>query len=224
MSTFDKFRYPASSLTNSKVLFISQPATPGLPRIPSTSKEVDKARGQLDQRDISSALYQGSEATVATIINSLEHFSFLHLACHASQNIGDSLESAIHLHDGPLKLSAIIQKSLPAAELAFLSACQTSTGDENLPEEAVHLAAGMLAAGYRGVVATMWSIFDKHAPQIAEDFYQNLSIDSSSEEGARLDVASAARALHIATQHLRITLGDSDGALLAWIPYVHYGI
>jgi len=34
-------------------------------------------------------------------------------------------------------------------ELAFLSACQTSAGKEKLSLEAVHLAGGMLAAGYR---------------------------------------------------------------------------
>ena len=39
-------------------------------------------------------------------------------------------------------------KSLEPAELAFLSACQTATGYEKLPEEAVHLVAGMLAAGF----------------------------------------------------------------------------
>ena len=46
------------------------------------------------------------------------------------------------------------------ADLALLSACQTSAGDEKLSEEVIHLAAGMLAAGYRGAVATMWSIRD----------------------------------------------------------------
>ena len=50
-----------------------------------------------------------------------------------------------------------MKKRLPKVQLAFLSACQTSVGDKSLSEEAVHLAAGMLAVGYRGVIATMWS-------------------------------------------------------------------
>ncbi|KAJ6529941.1 hypothetical protein DFH09DRAFT_934658, partial [Mycena vulgaris] len=41
-----------------------------------------------------------------------------------------------------------------------LSACQTARGAKGLQEESVHLAAGMLLAGYRGVIATMWSIMD----------------------------------------------------------------
>jgi len=43
-----------------------------------------------------------------------------------------------------LKLSEIISMSLPRANLAFLSACQTATGAEDLSDEAVHLAAGMV--------------------------------------------------------------------------------
>jgi hypothetical protein len=45
------------------------------------------------------------------------------------------------LHDGGLELSEIIKMKLVGADLAYLSACQTSTGDEKLSEEAVHLAA-----------------------------------------------------------------------------------
>ncbi len=38
----------------------------------------------------------------------------------------------------------------------------------------VHLAAGMLAAGYRSVVGTnqMWSIIDQHGGDMAEFFYE----------------------------------------------------
>jgi CHAT domain-containing protein len=42
--------------------------------------------------------------------------------------------------------------------LAFLSACETAKGDEGTPDEAMHLAAAVLFAGFRGVVATMWFV------------------------------------------------------------------
>ena len=54
----------------------------------------------------------------------------------------------------------------------LLSACQKSTGDGRLSEEAVHLAAGMLAASYRGVIATMWSVRDRYASELAKVFRQ----------------------------------------------------
>src|ERR1700733_6751721 len=41
---------------------------------------------------------------------------------------------------------------------------QTAKGDSKLPEEAIHLAAGMLMVRYGSVVGTMWSIRDDDAP------------------------------------------------------------
>jgi CHAT domain-containing protein len=105
------------------------------------------------------------------------------------------------------------------AEFAYLSACQTSTGDEQLSEEAVHLAAGMLAAGFKGVVATMWSIRDQDAPEVAKDFYGYLL--SQSKTG--IDSSLAAHALDYAVRRRRKNLDMSDMDFLAWIPYVHFG-
>ena len=61
----------------------------------------------------------------------------------------------------------------------------------------------MLAAGYRGVVATMWSISDQHGPQVAEDFYAALiSQDLETERLCSLSTENAAHALHYSTQKL----------------------
>ena len=60
-------------------------------------------------------------------------------------------------------------------------------GDEGLSDEAIHIAAGMLFAGYGGVVGTMWSISDKLAPVVARDVYEQLFRD-----GKRLDYREAA--------------------------------
>ncbi|KAJ3522467.1 hypothetical protein NMY22_g11879 [Coprinellus aureogranulatus] len=108
---------------------------------------------------------------------------------------------------------------------AFLSACQTSVGEEKLADEAVHLAAGMLAAGYRRVVATMWSINDEHAPKVAKSFYQYLwdhPTDVSRAGG--FDGSLSAYALHHAIRELRQDLGNnSERSLLVWVPFVHFG-
>jgi len=218
-----------SNTTNDGVLLVSQPNTPGLPKIPSTTAEVQKTREQLEKRGIRSLLCMGSEATVDVVLELMESCSCVHLACHTSQKINNPLGSAIHLYDRPLTLSEIMKKKLPNAGLAFMSACQTSSGDETLPEEAVHLAAGMLAAGYKSVVATMWSISDVHAPEVAEIFYENLlsNISAGSVNTVKLDITTStnsARALHTSVQHLRKKLGNSPKALRAWIPYIHVGI
>lgn len=81
----------------------------------------------------------------------------------------------------------------------------------------------MLAAGYRGVVATMWSIKDRYAPEFAQDFYKNLIEGEDSFSGER-----AAHAIHHAAQNLRQKLAleksDIEHSLLVWVPYVHFGL
>ncbi|QRV96039.1 CHAT domain protein [Ceratobasidium sp. AG-Ba] len=98
---------------------------------------------------------EGRNATVESTLRGMEDHSWVHLACHATQNLLDPNASAFQLHDGDLTLASITQKSLPYADFAFLSACETAKGDPRLPDEVVHLAAGMIMAGYSSVVGTM---------------------------------------------------------------------
>ena len=158
---------------------------------------------------------QGDQATTKATLDAMEQSTCVHLACHASQNTADPTQSGFHLHDGVLSLAAVAGKSFKNKELAFLSACQTATGDKQLPDEAVHLAAGMLAAGYPSVIATMWSIQDIDAPLVADRVYAQLI------RGGRIDNTEAAKALHAAVGALRTEVGDM--AFTRWVPYIHMG-
>ncbi|TFK17308.1 hypothetical protein FA15DRAFT_710937 [Coprinopsis marcescibilis] len=161
--------------------------------------------------------------TAEECLNHLEGFSSVHLACHGSQSIDNPLLSRFSFHSGRLELSSIIKKDPRNADFAFLSACQTSTGDERLSEEAVHLAAGMLAAGYRRVVGTMWSIGDSTAEKVAKEFYEYLWSHKEEGSGGRFDGSLSADALHHAIQGFRNTVGDSESAVLAWALFVRFG-
>jgi CHAT domain-containing protein len=96
-------------------------------------------------------------ASVDEVITQLSTATIAHFACHGKQNFQNPLDSALTLDGGqPLKVSRIMQQSMPNASLAFLCACETATGDEDLPDEAIHLGASLQFAGFSGVVATMW--------------------------------------------------------------------
>ena len=128
--------------------------------------------------------------------------------------------SAFALYDGPLSLADLMVTTADNAELAFLSACQTAVGDEKIPEESVHLAAGMLVVGFKGVIATMWSIGDEDAPVVAEAYYKKLiELRSSGQVGAG---TGAAYALHEATRVLREKVGEEN--VVKWAPFVHFGV
>ena len=158
----------------------------------------------------------GQAATGAAVLQGMKKCSWVHLACHGTQDDVNATNSAFLLFDGRLTLKEIMKQTFSHTELAVLSACQTAKGDSKLPEEAIHLAAGMLMVGYGSVVGTMWSIRDDDAPIIAKEFYGYII----GEAGG--DSAKAAYALHNAVGHLR---ESSDGHGFArWVPFIHLGV
>jgi tetratricopeptide (TPR) repeat protein len=196
-----------------RLLSVIQPSAPGASSIPNTRQELEYIQNRIANRD--HVVLNGYEGTKQRVMKGMLNSSWLHLACHGAQRQDEPTKSGLILQDGHLTLEEIIKLDLPKAEFAFLSACQTTTGDEELSDEAVHIAAGMLLAGYRGVVATMWSIQDDLAPEVADEFYRYMM-----EDEGRPDNRKAAEALHYSIQKLRKKGGIP---LTSWIPWVHLG-
>jgi CHAT domain-containing protein len=90
------------------------------------------------------------------VLDHIQSASILHFACHGTQNPSDALRSSFHLGDGLLPVSKMMELELSSAFLAVLSACETAKGDIEQPDQVIHLAATMLFAGFKSVVATMW--------------------------------------------------------------------
>ncbi|KAJ7465625.1 TPR-like protein [Mycena latifolia] len=202
-----------------QLLAVAQPSAFGQSHIPGTMKEIASI-DQLAQGVIPVLHLEQDMATVENVQNGMRTSRWAHFACHGLQDIFKPTNSALLLAgDAKLTLSDIIQLQLPHADLAFLSACQTATGSKILEDESVHLTAGMLLAGYRGVIGTMWSMMDDDGPQVASDVYTHLFKTSPP------DSMRAAEALHLAVQKLR----DSDRAggtksFSRWVPFIHVGV
>ncbi|KAG1742803.1 hypothetical protein EDB19DRAFT_1700425 [Suillus lakei] len=58
------------------------------------------------------------------------------------------------MRDKSLTLLNIVENNAPQAEFAFLSACHTAVGDEQTPDEVIHLAAGLQFSGFKSVIGT----------------------------------------------------------------------
>jgi CHAT domain-containing protein len=97
-----------------------------------------------------------SAATVERVTDRIQSAHFVHLACHGTQDLDNALESGFHLSGGKLTVSNLMTLNLDKAWFAYLSACETAKGDKEQPDQVVHLAAAMLHAGFKSVVATMW--------------------------------------------------------------------
>ncbi|KAF5329883.1 hypothetical protein D9611_013394 [Ephemerocybe angulata] len=211
--------------TSGPGLFLtSQPSPSGASAIHGTTQEVRSIMKMAEAKGVRALALEGDELAIDACLERMQEFGSIHLACHGSQNAAEPLQSRFLFHRGSLELGTILKSDLRNADLAFLSACQTSTGEEKLSDEAVHLAAGMLAAGYRRVVGTMWSIGDKAAQDVATSFYEYLFTHKDEDSGTTFDGTLSAVALHHATQELRLVLDDTERSLLTWIPFVHFGL
>ncbi|CCO37318.1 hypothetical protein BN14_11473 [Rhizoctonia solani AG-1 IB] len=206
----------ASAVANRapRVLAIGQPATPGCSPLRGVYRELDLLRDHTKDSAGYSQLIGGG-ATTTAVLKGMDEYDWVHLACHAHQNVDDATKSGFYLHDGMLDLSAISQRSFRNKGLAYLSACKTATGDEKLPDEAIHLASGMLMAGYRSVIGSMWSVMDSDAPHVADRVYARLMKDG------KLGNGEAGRALHYAVAELREKVGEKEYG--RWVPYIHFG-
>lgn len=163
------------------------------------------------------SVLEDADGTVEKVLEAMATHDWIHLACHGMQDRNNPINSSFALYDGKLTLETLASKRLPNANLAVLSACQTATGDEDLVEEAVHLAAGMLNVGYRSVIGTMWSVYDDSTPFVMARFYEVMM--DQARAGKELQPAYA---LHEAMKVLREKHGVND--FVRWIPFVHFGL
>ena len=204
-----------ASTSDLRLLAVRQPSSDGQFWLPGVVTELEYIKEVIrNSPSAHTTLLESTIGTVEEVLTLMKEADWVHFACHGIQ---DALHSGLCLADGRrLQVCDIIALSRPRGGLAFLSACQTATGEEYLSDEAIHIAAGMLFAGYGGVVGTMWSISDKLAPDVARDVYEYLF-----RNGTRPDYREAARALHEAIGCVREM---SNVSFDEWVPFIHVGL
>ena len=209
-----KARVPRTSITSSVGLTaIGIRDIPGKPHLhlPSVNKELHSIKKLIPSANI----LRNSKATISNVLETIDSYEWLHIACHGEQDGVTPLNSCLQLYDGNLSLSQILSKDLPKAQFAFLSACQTAMGSSNLPNESLHLAGGFIVAGCQAAVGTLWNMKDSDGPKVTELVYQWLL-----DHRKTLDVHATAEALHFAVQSLK----DAGAPFEQWMPFIHVGI
>lgn len=198
-----------------RILAVGQSSARGQCLLPGVRKELELLRKQV-RDNVAVIQLLDEEATVQQVKEGMKSTNWVHFACHGMQDVCMPTKSCLLLAGSErLTLSEIIKMKLPSEGLAFLSACETATGDKELSDEVFHLAAGMLFAGYQGVIATMWQIRDDLAPHVANDVYEHLF------QRERPDPIEAAAALHYAVKNLQ----ERDRlSFFDWVSFIHVGL
>ncbi|KAG2114890.1 CHAT domain-containing protein [Suillus cothurnatus] len=159
----------------------------------------------------------GDTATRAGALEALQQNTWVHLACHGKQDRTQPYHSHFVMRDEHLTLLDIMEKDIPHAEFAFLSACHTAVGDEETPDEVIHLAAGLQFSGFKSVIGTLWEVDDSVAQHVVEAFYKNMFKDL--EDGGVMDCTKAAWALNRATHSVKTKV-----PLEQRMVFVHIGV
>ena len=202
--------HPASK--GKRFVGIGEATAKGENELVSVGAELEAVEHRVDGLAASFTHIEGPESCIARVTEELGKNEWVHLACHGIPNREQPFESAFALSDGHFTIERIIQCQLRNAEFAFLSACQTTVGDEESADEVMHLASAMQFAGFHSVIGTMWAVMDVVALRITSAFYDNMI-----DECGCLDYTRAALALN------RTIEESVDIPLDLRVLYIHIG-
>ncbi|MGI5170980.1 CHAT domain-containing protein [Spirillospora sp. CA-253888] len=186
-------------------LAIAMSKTPGGPSLPGAASELSSVRSLLGADHL-----QNHQATRDAVLAALAGHRIVHFACHAQADLRVPSSSRLLLHDRPLTSRELVGLRLDA-DLAYLSACATSTSHPFSADEALHITSAFHLAGFRHVVGTLWMVDDASAADIAHDFYTHLAAHGPDR---------TAHALHAATNALRQQHPDKPDL---WAAHIHVG-
>lgn len=173
------------------------------------------------------------DPTPKEVLAQLPHYNLLHFACHGISDASDPFNSRLLLKDPdkhyghtvptskPLYVRDLLTSRSPRADLAYISACSSADNSaEKLEDEAVHIASVFQLAGFRNVVASLWSQKDRVCLGIAEAFYEELFRLKKERSGEADGKWAAAEALHKAVVDYR---KKKPEMALQWASFIHIG-
>ncbi|GAA2152469.1 CHAT domain-containing protein [Humibacillus xanthopallidus] len=179
----------AMSLTD-PVSGLSAPAPP----LPGARVEAAHVAAVLPDAE----LLLGPAATEEAVRAAFGSAPVVHLATHGLLDRDNPQASCVLLADGAALEAAEIAGLTLRARLVVLSACHSGEGGPAGGDELLGLARGVLSAGARAVVVTLWAVDDRSSALLMGRFYERL-----------LAGADTATALHEAQQWLRGLSSDA---------------
>ncbi|MER6202584.1 CHAT domain-containing protein [Streptomyces sp. NPDC001586] len=209
-----------------RMLFVA-PEPVGMPPLESLAADREALVGRFGER---LTRLEGADATADAVLAALHRHPWVHFSSHAGQDLDDPGLGSIALREDGLTVHDLAERSY-SGEFAFLSACQTAVGGIDLANETITLSAALHIAGFRHVIGTLWSVYDRAAADVTRDFYGDGAAPGSATPGSTtsgggpstvpdFEPADAARHLHRAVRALR----DRDRTrLTTWVPFVHIG-
>ena len=173
------------------------------PRAPMILSEIHSVKAILPDAE----LLVGEHATRHALESKGPGCRILHIATHGLFREDRPMFSSIRLGDGYLTLYDLYQLSLPV-DLATLSGCSTGRSVVAGGDELLGLVRGLLHAGARTLLLTLWDVQDRSTALLMKSFYGRLAGGD--------DKASALRGA-------MLELRDTHPHPYFWAPFVLIG-
>jgi CHAT domain-containing protein/tetratricopeptide (TPR) repeat protein len=142
------------------------------PAAPQIGNEVEAVASVLPEAEI----FLGREATYDVLRERGAGARYIHIATHGWFRQDNPMFSSISLGTSELSLFDLYQLNLPA-ELITLSGCGTGLDMVVGGDELIGLKRGLLYAGARGLLLTLWDVQDESAAEFMKLFYRRLKQD-----------------------------------------------
>jgi len=136
-------------------------------KAPRILDEVNAIAGILPDAE----LILGTEANAEALREKGSRSRLIHIATHGNFRQDNPMFSGIRLGDAYLNLYDLYQLRLDA-ELVTLSGCSTGMNVVSPGDELLGLIRGLLFAGARSLLLTLWDVHDESASQFMAAFYR----------------------------------------------------
>ena len=170
-ATVLSFTEKKKSAENKKALIIGNPTLD----LGFAEKEAKNIAGLFQNR----TLLTREKGTETFVRNNGGGYEFIHFATHGEYDDKNPLNSRILLradtdNDGSLTMAELFSIKWQAS-LVTLSACKTGLSKYKSGDELIGLQRGLLFAGTRSIISSLWSVDDEATGCLMKSFYSNLS-------------------------------------------------
>ena len=130
-------------------------------------------------------LLAGDQATVGAVLDAMRNVDVAHLVCHGNFSTQNPMFSSLHLADGPMFVYDLERLSPPPA-VVVLSACSAGKHATPAGNEILGLAASLLAAGPRAVIAATVAVPDASSTvDFMKELHRELAAGTGPAEALR---------------------------------------
>lgn len=206
------------------------------------TRDLPAARGEAEfvaRQFPQAVLLMEDAATEEAVRAEIAKAPLLHFATHGTLDEETPLNSSIELAEGGQLTVYELMLMRLHARLVVLSACSTAQGETTGGDDVLGLTRGLLAAGARAALVSLWPVDDRSTALLMEEFYRQLRAGVRAPEALRAaqnhlrELGAGGAAATSPARHLVLDEGDAveeeDGVETGyshpyhWAPFVLVG-